>query len=143
MATFSKFNCFVENLAEGVHNLQSHQLTVTLTDVSPSNAANAVITDITACTGLANLGAASARNISLAATSPSTQAAGVYKLVVQDLVLTASPAVGPFRYAVVYNSTASTSPLIGFYDYGSSITLNTGETLTLDFDQSAGLLTLQ
>lgn len=139
MATFNKFNCFVENLAEGVHNLQSHQLTVTLTDVSPSNAANAVIGDITPCTGLANL---SSRNVSLAATSPSTQVAGVYKLVVQDLVLTASASVGPFRYAVLHNSTASTSPLIGFYDYGSSITLNTGETITLDFDQTNGLLTL-
>lgn len=139
MATFNKFHAFVENLAEGVHNLQSHQLTVTLTDVSPSNSAATVIGDITPCTGLANL---SSRNITLAVTSPSTQTGGTYKLVVQDLTLTASPAVGPFRYAVVYNSTASTSPLIGFYDYGSSITLQTGETLTLDFDQANGLLTL-
>lgn len=139
MATFNKFNCFVENLAEGVHNLQSHQLTVTLTDVSPGPNLG-VIGDITPCTGLANL---SSRNISLAAGSPSSQTAGLYKLIVQDLTLTASPAVGPFRYAVVYNSTASTSPLIGFYDYGSSITLQTGETLTLDFDQVNGILTLQ
>ena len=139
MATFNKFHCFVENLAEGVHNLQSHQLTVTLTDVSPSNASAAVIGDITPCTGLANL---SSRNITAAVTSPSAQSGGTYKLVVQDLVLTASPAVGPFRYAVVYNSTASTSPLIGFYDYGSSITLQTGETITLDFDQTNGLLTI-
>lgn len=141
MATFNKFNCFVEHLAEKVHNLGADTLTVALTDVSPA-ATLTTLADITLCTGHANL---SSRVISLSGASPSQQVAGTYKLVVSDLTLTASPAVGPFRYAVIYNDTA-VSPvdaLIGFYDYGSSITLQTGETLTLDFDQTNGLLTLQ
>ncbi len=136
MAAFNKFNAFVENLAEGVHNLGSNQLVVALTNTAPT-AANTVLADITQIT-YTNL---SSRNIT---TSTSAQTSGTYKLVLTDLVLTATGAVGPFRYAVIYNDTPTSpaDPLIGWYDYGSSISLATGETLTVDFDATNGLLTL-
>lgn len=136
MAAFNKFNAFVENLAEGVHNLQTNQLVVALTNTAPI-ATNAVLADITQIT-YTNL---SSRNIT---TSTSSQTSGTYKLVLTDLVLTATGAVGPFRYAVIYNDTPTSpaDPLIGWYDYGSSISLATGETLTIDFDATNGLLTL-
>jgi hypothetical protein len=58
-------------------------------------------------------------------------------------VFTASSgSIGPFRYAVLYDDTAASDQLIGFWDYGSSITLNDTETFTVDFDASAGVLTL-
>lgn len=137
MATFNKFNAFVENVAEGVHNLQTGQLVVALTNTAPT-ASNSVLADITQIT-YTNL---SSRNIT---TSSSSQTSGLYKLILTDLVLTATGAVGPFRYIVVYNDTPTSpaDPLIGWYDYGSSISLASGETLTIDFDAANGLLNLQ
>ena len=133
MATFNKFNCFVENVAEKVHNLGSDQLKVALTNSAPSSS-NTVLADITEIAYTY----ASTRNIT---TSSSSQTSGTYSLVVADLTITASGgSVGPFRYAVIYNDTAASDPLIGYYDYGSSITLADTETLLLDFGSS--LLTL-
>lgn len=138
MASFNKFNAFVENLAEKVHNLGADQLVVALSNTAPA-AANSVLTDITQI-AYTNL---SSRNIT---TGSSAQSAGLYKLILNDLVLTASGgSVGPFRYIIIYNDTPTSpaDPLIGYYDYGSSITLADGETLTIDFDGVNGLLSLQ
>ena len=134
MAVFNKVNSFVEALAEKSHNLGSDQLSVALTNSAPS-AANTVLADITEIT-YTNL---SSRAIT---TSSSAQTSGTYKLVLTDLVLTASGSVGPFRYVVLYNDTSTGDMLIGWYDYGSSITLANGETLTLDFDGTNGVLQL-
>jgi hypothetical protein len=136
MATFNKFDSFVEAVAEGTHNLGSNQLTIALSNVAPT-AANSLLADITQIT-YTNL---STRNLS---TTSSAQSGGLYKLVVADTTLTSTGgSTGPFRYVVVYNSTAAGGPLIGWFDYGSSITLLSGESLTVDFDQVNGLLTLQ
>lgn len=139
MATFNKFNAFVENLAEKVHNLGSDQLKVALTNTAPA-AGNSVYADLTSPLAATNLSGATPFNIT---TSSSAQTSGTYKLVLTDLVLTASGgSVGPFRYVVIYNDTATNDPLIGYYDYGSSLTLADGETLTIDFDGTNGLLQL-
>jgi len=138
MATYVKFNVFVENLAEGVHNLGSDQLVVALTNTAPTAATDATLSDITEIT-YTNC---STRNIT---TSSSAQTSGTYKLVLADLTLTASGGtVGPFRYAVVYNDTPTSpaDPLIAYYDYGSAITLADTETLLIDFDGTNGLLDL-
>lgn len=135
MATFNKFNAFVEALAEKVHNLGSDTLSVALTNSAPS-ASNAVLADITEI----SYTNCSSRAIT---TSSSSQTSGTYKLVLTDLVLTASGgSVGPFRYIVLYNDTAASDNLIGYYDYGSALTLAAGETLTIDFDASSGVLTI-
>jgi hypothetical protein len=134
MATYTKFNSFVEAVAEKVHNLGSDTLKVALTNSAPS-ASNTKLSDITEIT-YTNC---SSRSIT---TASSSQASGTYKLVLTDLVLTASGTVGPFRYIVIYNDTASNDELIAYFDYGSSITLNSGDTLTLDFDASNGVLQL-
>lgn len=135
MATFNKFNSFVEALAEKVHNLGSDQIKVALTNSAPS-ASNTQLSDITEI----SYTNCSSRNVT---TSSSAQSSGTYKLVLADLVLTASGGtVGAFRYVVLYNDTATNKELIGYYDYGSSITLNNGETFTIDFDGSAGVLTI-
>lgn len=134
MASYTKFQPFVEHLAEKVHNLGSDTLTVALTNTAP-NATDATLSQITEIS-YTNL---SSRALT---TSSSSQSSGTYKLVIADLVLTASGAVGPFRYVVIYNDTPTSpaDPLIAYFDYGSSISLASGETFTCDFDATNGLL---
>jgi hypothetical protein len=135
MATFNKFNSFVEALAEKVHNLGSDTLTVALTNSAPV-ATNTQLSDITEIS-YTNL---SARALT---TSSSSQTSGTYKLVIADLTMTSTGGnTGPFRYAVIYNDTATNDELIGWYDYGSSITLANGESFKIDFDGTNGVLTL-
>lgn len=138
MATFSKFNSFTEALAEKVHNLGADTLKVMLTNSAPSaaNTVKADITEISAGNGYTAGGTA----ITITASS---QTAGVYKLVGNDVVFTASGgSIATFRYVVVYNDTATNDELIGYADYASNVTLASGETFTVDFDQVAGILTI-
>lgn len=137
MAAYNKFNSFVEALAEKVHNLGSDQLVVAL--CAAANAPVATNTQLSNLTQIAytNL---SSRNIT---TSASSQTSGTYKLVLNDLVLTASGgSVATFRYVVVYNDTATNDELICWFDYGSNVTLADGETFTIDFDGTNGLFSL-
>lgn len=138
-ATFNKFNQFVEDLSKGVHNLATGALTIALTA-----AANAPVATNTV---LANLTQISYTNCSarVPTFTSCAQTTGTLKLILADLVLTASGGtVGPFRYVVLYNDTPTSpaDPLIGWYDYGSDITLASGETFTIDLDNTTGVFTL-
>lgn len=141
MATFNKFNSFVEALAEKVHNLGSDTLQVAL--CATANAPVATNTQLSNLTQIAYTNLSS----QVITTSSSSQTGGTYSLVLNDLTLTASGgSVGPFQYIVVFNQTATNDELIGWYDYGSALTLNDGESLTIDFGADGGstgtLLTL-
>lgn len=134
--TFNKFNCFVENLAEKAHNLGGDALTVALcADGNAPVATNTVLANLTEI-AYTNL---SSRVIT---TTSSSQTSGTYKLVLQDLVLTASGNVAAFRYVVIYNDTATNDPLIGWFDFGTNITMVNTDVTTLDFDGVNGVLTL-
>jgi len=138
MATFNKFNSFVEALAEKVHNLGSDVLKIALTNSAPlaTNTVLANITQIAAGNGYTAGG-------NTASITSSSQTSGTYKLVLGDVTFTASGgAMAAFRYAVLYNDTATNDELIGWYDYGSSITLADTETFTLDYDPTNGALTI-
>lgn len=146
MATFTKLNGFVEHLAEGTHNLGSNQLTIALSNTAPGSEGTPPTGSTAACI-LANVTQVSYTNLSTRAitTTSSAQSSGTYKLTLTDLVLTSTGgSTGPFRYVYIYNDTA-TSPvdaLIGYYDYGSSVTLADGETFTINFDDANGVLTI-
>ena len=136
MASFTKFNAFVENLAEKAFNLGSDTLKVLLTNTAPtsSNAVKADLTEISAGNGYTAGG-------TQATISSSSQSSGTYKLVLNDVVFTASGgSINTFRYAVLYDDTASNDELIGYWDYGSSIAPASGETFTVDFSASNGVL---
>lgn len=138
MAAATKFNSFIEDVAEKVHNLGSDVLKVMLTNTAPvvTNTVKANLTEISAGNGYTAGGTAPT-------ITSSAQSSGTYKLVLGDVVFTAAGgSIGPFRYAVLYNDTPTSpaDPLIEFWDYGSSITLNDTETFTVDFDPTNGAL---
>lgn len=126
---FTKFFSFVEAVAEKTHNLGSDTLKILLTNTAPvqTNTVKANLTEISAGNGY-SAGGGTVANVT------SGQALGVYILTGDDLTFTASGGpIGPFRYAVLYNDTADNDELIGWWDYGSSITLQHAETFTVDF----------
>ena len=139
MASFNKFQDFVEQLGKGVHQLHAagHTLKVFLTNEAPlaADTVKADMVEITAQNGYPAGGSDIQNDCS--------ETGGTLTVTAQDVVFTASGgSFGPFRYAVIYNDTPTSpaDPLVGWYDYGSSITVLDGETFTVDF--GASLLTL-
>lgn len=142
MATFNKVNDFVKN---AVHNmdLESDQIVVALSNTAPASETNNPASDGNGI--LANVTQIAYTNLSSrnVTTTSSTQTGGTYKLVLADITLTSSGgSTGPFRYVYLYNDTVTTpgDPLIGYYDYGSSLTLNDGDSLTVDFSAANGVI---
>jgi hypothetical protein len=142
MAAGQKFNQFVADMGLGVHNFPAHSLMVMLSNSAPApgNAVKADITEIASGNGYVAGGNA-------AAFQSWGQTGGLAKLVLADpsIWTAAGGSIGPLRYATLYNNTPTSpaKPLICFWDYGSSITLASGETFTVDLDATNGVLTLQ
>jgi len=136
MATFTKFYSFVEAVHEKVHNLGSDTLKVLLTNTAPS-LSDTQKSDISGELSTANGYVSNGQTITI---TSSAQSSGLYTLIASDVSWSASGgSIGPFRYAVVYNDTATNDELIGYIDYGYSITVASGQTFTIDFDQTSGL----
>lgn len=136
MATLTKFYCFVEDLAEKVHNLGSDTLRFMLTNTAPSlsNTQRTDITEIAAGNGYTANGQA-------VTVTSSAQSSGLYTLIASDVSWTATPsAMAAFRYAVLYNDTSTSDRLIGYIDFGYTITLSAGQQFVIDLDQTSGLL---
>ena len=132
MATYNKFDQTVEDWMEGVYTASTDQFTVALTtNANIPVAGNTVLANLTEI-AYTNL---SSRNLT---TSSSGQTSGTFTQLFSDLVLTASGAVATFRHVVIYNNTPTSpaDPLLCHYDFGSDLTLASGETLTLDFTTS-------
>jgi len=135
MATFNKFNSFVTQLGLKQHDCNADPFYVFLTNELPlaTDTTRADIADLTTGNGY-TAGGADSQNT--ASESP----AGTLTCVGTDIVFTASGgSIGPFQYAVLYNQVGGLgagNKLIGWWNYGSSITLNTGETFTVDFGAS-------
>lgn len=146
MATFNKFNSFVEAVAEKVHNLGADTLRVYLSNAAPNAATHTAYDGTTGTTGPAEITAGNGYTAggNQATITTSSQTSGTYKLVLADpATWTASGgSIGPFRYAVLYNDTATNNELIGWWDYATSITLLSGDTFKVDFDPTNGVLTL-
>lgn len=137
MAIYNKFNQFAKDVIDGKHNFSSNTFKVMLTNTAPlaTNQTKADITEIAAGSGYTAGGTAT--------TITATISGGIAKVVGSNVVFTATGAIGPFRYAVLYNDTASGKPLISWWDYGSSISMVATETLTISFDATNGIFTVE
>ncbi len=138
MAAFNKFNAFVADIANKVHNLGSDTLKVMLSNTAPaaSNAVKTDITEISAGSGYTG-GGTQATLVS------SAQSGGAYALKLNNVTFTASAgSIGPFRYCVLYNSTPAAGNLIGWYDYGTALTVTAGNSFQVQFDPTNGVLQL-
>lgn len=138
---FVKYNTFIDEQSKAGHNLQTAVYKLALTNTAPNAA-----TDTIWSTGVYPPPAA-ANGYTAGGNTPTVTSAvttaGVFRLILVDTVFTAAGgALGPFRYAILYDSSAS-NKVVGSYDYGSSITLNDTETFTTDFDNVNGIFTLQ
>lgn len=139
-STLTKYNQFAEDLANKVHDLvgTDHTLKVLLSNTAPNASTHAVKADaaeISAGNGYTSGGSDTQND--------GTRSGATVTVTAVDITITASGgSIGPFRYAILYNDTPTSpaDPLIGYWDYGSSITLADGESLTIDF--GASILTI-
>lgn len=137
MAIFTKYSDFVEQLCRGKHDFGSHTFKVALSNGTPSAAHVSLsdITELSTANGYTAGGATTTIGIS--------ETSGTVTITATDpAAWTASGAGITFRYAALYNDTA-TSPadaLVAYWDNGASTTVTAGNTLTVDF--GATLFTL-
>jgi len=142
MASFNKFNCFVADLAHALHDMltgtaQVYKVYLTNTAPAVTNTVYNTPADLSTANGY------TAGGVSIG-TITGSQTSGTFKFIGgTDPAWTASGgSIGPFQYAVLYNFTSATKPLIGWWDYGTAITLTNGNTFTVDLDQVNGVLTI-
>jgi hypothetical protein len=134
MAAFNKFNCFVGDLGLKLHNLNTDTLKVYLTNTAPvaTNTVYNTPADLSTSGGYTAGGSG--------VTNAYSQTSGTGSLTGSNVVFTATTGFGPFEYVVLYNNTSGTKPLIGWWDYGSAVTLGASETFTVAF--GATILTI-
>ena len=137
MAAFNKFNSFVVQLGSKTMNLTSDSLFIMETNTAPvaTNTVYANLVDLTTGNGYTAGG-------TVVGSTSWTGSSGIATLSGSNVVFTASGGtIGPFRYSVIYDETASGGPLAGWWDYGASVTLNSGDTFTINL--SSNIATLQ
>ena len=139
MATFNKFLQFTKDLIDGVHDFDGHVFKVMLTNVAPvnTNTVKANLTEISAGNGYSAGGTPT--------TMSTSTSSGTAKVTASDVTFTASGGnIATFQYVVLYNDTPTSpaDPLIGWYDYGTALTITNGNAFTVDFDGTNGVLTI-
>lgn len=134
MATFVVFDEFLKYMGDGVINFSSHTFKAGLTNTAPSKTNDTVwanITEIAAGNGY-TAGGSSMTSVAYSETGAGT---GIFRFNMADFSWTASGgSIGPLRYVVIYDDTPTSpaDPLVGYWDYGSNITITSGNTFTID-----------
>jgi hypothetical protein len=133
MATYNKIEAFVEHLANKVHELfgddvgtDIDDIRIYLSNAAPNGATHAVKADVAEIT--TGNGYAGPQSV----TPAGTRTGGTFTLAGDQVVITATGEVGPFRYVVLFNDTPTSpaDPLIAWWDHGAAVTLQDGESFT-------------
>lgn len=132
MAAYNKFENFVSDLANKVHDLlgTDDTLEIYLSNAAPSASADNVKADLAEITN--ENGYAAPQDTA----NNGTETTGTLTVAATDITITASGGtIGPFQYVVLQNTTPTSplDPLIAWWDHGGAITLQDGESFTVDF----------
>jgi hypothetical protein len=139
LALYNKIDQFAADIGLAVHNLSTNQLTFAMTTLAnkPISSADLVLGDITQI----SYNGLSSRNIT---TTSFSQSSGLATLIIQDLVISATASIADFGTIVLYNNTASSDPLISWWEFAADVTtMENGDTLTVDSDQTNGVMTIE
>jgi len=137
MAAFTKFYQFVQDLGDGVHDLNVDTIAIYLSDSAPNVSTNKVKANVPEiATGNGYAGPINIHNAY-------SQTGGVGTMTgdASETITASGGSIATFRYIVLYNSSKAGGPLIAYWDYGSEVTLASGNTFTVNFDPA--ILTIQ
>ena len=137
MATLVFFESFSEGIANADIDFGADTFKLYYTNTAPDAAADTNVADFP--TEVANGNGYTTGGLTLDSVTVS-RSGDTTKISIADEVLSASGAVGPLRYGIIYSSTADLA--VCYYDRGSSVTLQSGDTLTANFDDSNGVFTI-
>lgn len=137
MPTFQKFNALSEHLAKGIHQVGTHVFKIYLTNTAPNASTMTVKGDLAAISG----GGYADQTVTL-----SVSRSGAISTIIPagNATFTATGAMGPFRYAVLFNDTPTSpaDPLMGWWDYGSSQSAAINDNVIVDLDETNGIFTI-
>lgn len=140
MPTYNKFQDFVEQLVEGVHDFDAHTFRLFLSSTAPT-AGMAALSEVTGQIAYTNISGGVAPQV----TMQTSEASGTMTVAADAVVVTATGTVPTFRYYGIYNDSATTpvvDALVCWWDHGSDVNLATSETFTVNFnnDPTAGTI---
>lgn len=143
MASYNKYQDFVEQLSLAKHNLNTDTLSILLSNTAPNAATHTVKADATEISAGNGYTAGGIDTQNTMAESGGTATVTGTKCVWTCV----TAAMAAFRYVILYNDTQTSpaDPLIGWWDYGSALTLQVGETFTVKFnggDPTGTILTI-
>lgn len=129
MAAYVKYEKAVEDIKTKKHDFSADALKIALTNTAPTVATDNALADITEIS--AGNGYTAGGNAIVV--DSAVEVAGLFTLAVTtNIVFTASGgSIGPFKYAVFYNSTPAGGLLVSYWERASSLTLLDGESFTV------------
>lgn len=128
MATVVEFESLSEAIGKKLINLSTDTIKAYFTNSAPSTSGDAVLTDLP--TQIADGNGYTTGGLTCSCTYTRSGLTSTFALA-SNLVLTATGAVGPFRYICFYSDTSAADDLIAYIDHGSSISMVNTDTYTI------------